>query len=90
MKKIQMVDLKGQYEKIKAEVDHGIQQVIDSTQFINGHIRDVDRKDLVALWSIQTQTRDKKNVSHAADVADIDVDTRPPSWYERLLAEVAV
>ncbi len=35
-KKIQMVDLKGQYEKIKAEVDAGIQDVINSTAFING------------------------------------------------------
>ncbi len=35
-KKIQMVDLKGQYEKIKAEVDKGIQEVINSTAFING------------------------------------------------------
>src|ERR1043165_3440384 len=35
-KKIQMVDLKGQYQKIKGEVDAGIQQVIDSTAFING------------------------------------------------------
>lgn len=31
-----MVDLKGQYEKIKQEVDAGIQQVLDSTAFING------------------------------------------------------
>jgi UDP-2-acetamido-2-deoxy-ribo-hexuluronate aminotransferase len=35
-RKIQMVDLKGQYEKIKEEVDAGIQQVINSTAFING------------------------------------------------------
>lgn len=35
---IQMVDLKGQYLKIKDEVDTGIQQVIDSTSFINGSI----------------------------------------------------
>ncbi len=35
-KKIQMVDLKGQYEKIKTEVDAGIQDVINSTAFING------------------------------------------------------
>ena len=35
-KKIQMVDLKGQYEKIKNEIDRGIQEVIDSTAFING------------------------------------------------------
>ena len=31
-----MVDLKGQYEKIKAEVNQGIQDCIDSTAFING------------------------------------------------------
>lgn len=31
-----MVDLKGQYLKIKNEIDTGIQQVIDSTAFING------------------------------------------------------
>jgi UDP-2-acetamido-2-deoxy-ribo-hexuluronate aminotransferase len=36
IKKIQMVDLKGQYEKIKEEVDAGIRQVIESTAFING------------------------------------------------------
>ncbi len=31
-----MVDLKGQYEKIKQEVNAGIQEVIDSTTFIKG------------------------------------------------------
>lgn len=36
--KIQMVDLKGQYLKIKDEVDAGIQRVIDNTAFINGPI----------------------------------------------------
>jgi dTDP-4-amino-4,6-dideoxygalactose transaminase len=34
--KIQMVDLKTQYEKIKTEVDVAIQQVIENTAFING------------------------------------------------------
>ncbi len=34
--KIQMVDLKGQYEKIKDEVNAGIQNCIDNTAFING------------------------------------------------------
>ena len=33
---IQMVDLKGQYEKIKDEVNAGIQNCIDNTAFING------------------------------------------------------
>ncbi len=31
-----MIDLKGQYLKIKAEVDAGVQSVIDDTAFING------------------------------------------------------
>ena len=33
---IPMLDLKGQYKKIKSEVDSSIQQVIDSGIFING------------------------------------------------------
>lgn len=33
---IKMVDLKGQYLKIKGEIDLAIQEVIDSTAFING------------------------------------------------------
>lgn len=37
MKKIQMVDLASQYQRIKAEIDQGIQEVIDSTQFVKGH-----------------------------------------------------
>ena len=36
MKPIQMVDLKGQYEKIKTEIDNGIQSVIDSSTFVKG------------------------------------------------------
>ncbi len=36
MKKIQMVDLKTQYEHIKTEVDAAIQNVINNTTFING------------------------------------------------------
>jgi len=36
MNSIKMVDLKGQYEKIKEEVDESIAQVIESTTFING------------------------------------------------------
>lgn len=36
MKKIQMVDLKGQYTQIKEHVDNGIMNVIENTAFING------------------------------------------------------
>jgi dTDP-4-amino-4,6-dideoxygalactose transaminase len=35
-KKIQMVDLQGQYQKIKQDVDAAIHSVIDSAAFING------------------------------------------------------
>jgi UDP-2-acetamido-2-deoxy-ribo-hexuluronate aminotransferase len=36
MKKIQMVDLFSQYQKIKKDVDAGIQEVLDTTTFIKG------------------------------------------------------
>jgi len=36
MKKIQMVDLKGQYADIKNVVDASIQEIIDNTSFVNG------------------------------------------------------
>ncbi|WP_016990811.1 DegT/DnrJ/EryC1/StrS family aminotransferase [Flavobacterium sp. ACAM 123] len=36
MKKIQMVDLKSQYEKIKETVNGSIQQVLDTNTYING------------------------------------------------------
>ena len=36
MNDIQMVDLKGQYQKIKDKVDEGIAEVINSAAFING------------------------------------------------------
>ncbi|WP_299677990.1 DegT/DnrJ/EryC1/StrS family aminotransferase [uncultured Dokdonia sp.] len=36
MKKIQMVDLKGQYQKIKERVDASVLEVIESSAFVNG------------------------------------------------------
>jgi dTDP-4-amino-4,6-dideoxygalactose transaminase len=36
MKKLQMVDLKSQYDKIKDEVNHSIQEVLDTNSYING------------------------------------------------------
>ena len=36
MQKIQMVDLKGQYQQIKKEVDKSVDDVIESAAFING------------------------------------------------------
>ena len=34
--KLNMVDLKGQYDKIREEVNVEIQKVLDTTAFING------------------------------------------------------
>ena len=46
MKKIQMVDLKIQYDKIKPEVDKAIHEVIDTTAFINGPVVKAFQNDL--------------------------------------------
>ncbi|MDD6357200.1 MAG: DegT/DnrJ/EryC1/StrS family aminotransferase [Bacteroidales bacterium] len=46
MKKIQMVDLKSQYEKIKPEIDAAIQEVIDTTAFVKGPIINTFQQNL--------------------------------------------
>ncbi len=46
MKKIKMVDLKGQYNLIKNEVDKAVLDVIESTSFINGPSVKLFQKDL--------------------------------------------
>lgn len=43
---IPMLDLKGQYRKIKSEVDSAIQNVLDNTNFINGPEVSAFEKDL--------------------------------------------
>src|SRR4051812_17632939 len=51
--KIQMVDLKTQYQKIKSEVDKGIQEVIDNTAFINGPAVKEFQKDLETYLNVK-------------------------------------
>lgn len=46
MNQIQMVDLKGQYEKIKSEIDRAVLECISSTAFINGPEVNKFQKDL--------------------------------------------
>ncbi|WP_138477159.1 DegT/DnrJ/EryC1/StrS family aminotransferase [Dyadobacter bucti] len=53
MMKIQMVDLKGQYAKIKPEVDQAIQNVIDTTAFINGPQVKTFSADLAEYLSVK-------------------------------------
>jgi UDP-2-acetamido-2-deoxy-ribo-hexuluronate aminotransferase len=53
MQAIQMVDLKGQYLKIKNEIDEAIQQVIDSAVFIKGPVEKEFRHALEAYLGIR-------------------------------------
>ncbi|MGG7033783.1 MAG: DegT/DnrJ/EryC1/StrS family aminotransferase [Flavobacterium sp.] len=46
MKKIQMVDLKGQYEKIKDQVNASIQEVLENNTYINGPLVHEFQKNL--------------------------------------------
>lgn len=55
-----MVDLKGQYEKIKHEVDAGIQEVINTTAFINGP----------AVKEFQAQLEEYLHVKHVIPCAN--------------------
>lgn len=51
-KKIQMVNLKDQYLNIKAEIDTAIQEVINSTGFINGQAVKDFRKNLAEYLNV--------------------------------------
>jgi dTDP-4-amino-4,6-dideoxygalactose transaminase len=53
MRKIQMVDLRLQYEKIKTEIDNGIAEVINSTAFIKGAKVDDFSKELAAYLDVK-------------------------------------
>lgn len=52
MKKIQMVDLRGQYENIKEEINKGIQDVLETTSFINGPAVHEFQKELEAYLGV--------------------------------------
>lgn len=60
MRKIQMVDLKSQYEKIKEEVDKNIMEVIETTAFINGP----------EVHSFQKELEEYLNVKHVIPCAN--------------------
>ncbi len=48
-----MVDLKGQYEAIKAQVDRSLQEVLESTAFINGPEVQAFQKELEAYLEVK-------------------------------------
>ena len=53
MKKIQMVDLQSQYQKIKPQVDEKVLNVMQSAQFINGPEVQLFQKELEELEKIK-------------------------------------
>lgn len=53
MKPIQMVDLVGQYQKIKPEVDAALQRVIDTAAFINGPEVKAFEQELAAYLGVK-------------------------------------
>jgi UDP-2-acetamido-2-deoxy-ribo-hexuluronate aminotransferase len=53
MKKIQMVDLKGQYEAIKETVNNSIQEVLDTNTYINGPQVQQFQKNLEAYLDVK-------------------------------------
>jgi len=53
MKKIQMVDLKGQYEAIKETVNNSIQEVLDTNTYINGPQVQQFQKSLEAYLDVK-------------------------------------
>ena len=76
MRPIQMVDLKRQYTKIKSEVDAAIQEVLDTTAFINGKAV----TDLVAGLSQYTGSRHVipcANGTDALQIALMALDLQP-------------
>jgi len=60
MKKIQMVDLVSQYEKIKPEVKNAIDDILDNAQFINGP----------DVKSFQSEMEEYLNVKHVIPCAN--------------------
>jgi len=60
MKKIQMVDLKGQYEDIKATVQQSINDVLETTAFVNGP----------EVHSFQKELEDYLGVKHVIPCAN--------------------
>ena len=73
---IQMVDLKRQYEKIKSEVDKGIQEVISNTQFIKGPQIKKFEKDLQEVLNVNHVIA-CANGTDALQIAMMALDLKP-------------
>jgi len=76
MKPIQMVDLVGQYQQIKPEVDAAIQRVIDSAAFINGPDVKEFEKELAAYLGAK-HVIGCANGTDALQIAMMALDLKP-------------
>lgn len=76
MKKIAMVDLKSQYEKIKPEVDAAIQNVLNNTAFINGPETKEFQKELEIYLGVK-HVIPCANGTDALQIAMMALDLKP-------------
>jgi dTDP-4-amino-4,6-dideoxygalactose transaminase len=76
MKPIQMVDLVGQYQKIKPEVDAALQRVIDTAAFINGPEVKEFEKELAAYLGVK-HVIGCANGTDALQIAMMALDLKP-------------
>ncbi|MFC0775997.1 DegT/DnrJ/EryC1/StrS family aminotransferase [Terrimonas alba] len=76
MNKIQMVDLKGQYEKIKAEIDKNILECLSNATFINGPAVTTFQKDFEAYLDVK-HVIPCANGTDALQIAMMALDLKP-------------
>ncbi|HBS86835.1 MAG: transcriptional regulator [Bacteroidetes bacterium GWF2_38_335] len=76
MKEIRMVDLAGQYEKIKQEIDSAIQGVINATSFVKGPEVALFEKELAA-WNNSKHCISCANGTDALQIALMALDLKP-------------
>jgi dTDP-4-amino-4,6-dideoxygalactose transaminase len=76
MKKIQMVDLKGQYENIKETVNTSIQEVLDTNTYINGPQVHAFQKNMEAYLDVK-HVIPCANGTDALQIAMMGLDLQP-------------
>jgi UDP-2-acetamido-2-deoxy-ribo-hexuluronate aminotransferase len=76
MKKLQMVDLKSQYEKIKDEVNASIQEVLDTNTYINGPLVHQFQADLEKYLGVK-HVIPCANGTDALQIAMMGLDLKP-------------
>jgi UDP-2-acetamido-2-deoxy-ribo-hexuluronate aminotransferase len=76
MKKLQMVDLKSQYEKIKDDVNASIQEVLETNTYINGPLVHQFQKDLENYLGVK-HVIPCANGTDALQIAMMGLDLKP-------------